>query len=681
MADLSRLLRPTSIAVIGGGWGLAVVQECLKMGFAGKIWPVHPTRSKIEGLPCYPSLSALPAAPDAAFVAVNRQATVDVVGALSAMGAGGAVCFASGFAEAEDDRAAGAALQDRLVGAARAMPLIGPNCYGLINYLDRALLWPDQHGGRPRHSGVALLTQSSNVLINLTMQRRGVPIAYCLTAGNQAQTGLPDLARAVLTDDRVTALGIHVEGISDVSAWEEMATQARRANKPIVALKVGRSQQAQAATVSHTASLAGDTAASSAFFRRLGIAEVRTLPEMLETLKLLHVHGPLPGRAVSSMSCSGGEASLIADAAEGTGVWFPELQPDHARAVRETLSDMVTIANPLDYHTFVWGDAARMAETYSAVVSGPFDLNLLVYDYPRADRTETAAWDCGHDAIRSAQSRTGARVAVVSSLPDTMDEARADELMAAGIAPLCGFDEALGAVDRAAAVHDAWSLPTPEALLATGSADLGSEVLEEAEAKALLSAAGLNVPAGEAVSTPHDAAVVAGTMGFPVVLKGMGIGHKTEAGAVKLNLESAEAVQAAASQMQTMNGFLVERMIAGAVAELIVGIVKSPPYGYALVLGAGGVLTELLDETRTLLLPAPRRDVEEALASLKVGKILAGYRGRAAADRDAVIDAIMAVQAFVAGLDGALDELDINPLIATPDGAYVADALMRISRR
>ncbi|MEM9141034.1 MAG: CoA-binding protein, partial [Pseudomonadota bacterium] len=249
MKDLSRLLRPKSIAVVGGGWGLAVVEQCQKMAFDGAVWPVHPTRDQIHGLPCYRSVDALPEAPDAVFVGVNRHATIETVRALAARGAGGAVCFASGFAEAEDDRAAGADLQAALLAAAGDMPILGPNCYGLINYVDGALLWPDQHGGARVDGGVALLTQSSNMLINLTMQRRSLPVAYCLTAGNQAQTGLAEIGLAMLEDPRVSALGLHIEGVGDVRAFEAMAMRARALGKPIVAMKVGRSEQAQAATI------------------------------------------------------------------------------------------------------------------------------------------------------------------------------------------------------------------------------------------------------------------------------------------------------------------------------------------------------------------------------------------------------------------------------------------------
>lgn len=220
MARLERLLRPRSIAVIGGGtWCRNVIAQCRKIGFTGAVWPVHPHQGTIGDLPAFARVEDLPAAPDAAFVGINRDATIAAVAALARRGAGGAVCFASGFREAQTETGGGADHQAALVRAAGAMPILGPNCYGFLNYLDGVALWPDQHGGRRADRGVAIVTQSSNIALNLTMQDRGLPLAYIVTVGNQAQHGLADVALALLADDRVTALGLHIEGIADLGAF------------------------------------------------------------------------------------------------------------------------------------------------------------------------------------------------------------------------------------------------------------------------------------------------------------------------------------------------------------------------------------------------------------------------------------------------------------------------------
>lgn len=677
--DLSRLFRPRRIAVIGGGaWGPAVVEQCQKMGFSGEIWPVHPSRAEMHGMPCFSSIDALPDAPDATFIGVNRHLTIEAVTALAARGAGGAVCFASGFAEAEDDRAAGAELQAQLVEAAGKMPILGPNCYGVINYLDGALLWPDQHGGQRTTEGVAIIGQSSNMLINMTMQRRGLPMAYIAAAGNQAQTGLADMAMAVMDDPRVTAIGLHIEGISDVRAFEAMAARARELGKPIIALKVGRSEQAQAATISHTASLTGADAVGRAFLHRLGIATVATIPELLESLKLAHVHGGLSGRTLSSMSCSGGEAAMVADAAMGRDVDFRPLSAAEKTRIGATLGPLVTVANPLDYHTFIWGDRERLTETYAAMLGCGFDLSLLILDFPREDRCSGVSWQPTVDAIRDATARTGAAAAVVASLPEGMPESRATELIAAGIAPMCGLDETLAAAEACALFAEASARPAPAPVLAPGIVLDDGGLLDEAEAKSLLASYGLPVPEGRNAATSAEAAEAALALGFPIALKALGIAHKTEAGAVALGLDCADAVREAAEAMPDCSGFLVEKMVTGAIAELLLGITRDP-HGLALTIGAGGILTELLADSVTLMLPATEDEIRAAIQGLKSAALLTGFRGRKAADLDAIIAAVMALQSFAKAHAGRLIELDINPLIATANGALAADALIRLA--
>ena len=295
-----RLVRPRSVAVIGGREAARVAEQCDRMGFDGALWPVHPRRGTVAGRTAFRSVAELPAAPDAVFIGVNRHATVDAVADLSRVGAGGAVCYASGFLEAND----GGALQRDLIEAAGEMPIVGPNCYGLINFLDGVPLWPDQHGGRrlgPNERGVAIVTQSSNIGVSLTMQQRGLPIAYLVTAGNQAQLGISGLASALLDDERVSAVGLYVEGFDSVAGFEMLAHRARERTVPVVVIKTGRSERARASNLTHTASIAGSDAGAGAFLRRLGFARMHGIPEFVEALKLLNVHGVLGGARVGAM--------------------------------------------------------------------------------------------------------------------------------------------------------------------------------------------------------------------------------------------------------------------------------------------------------------------------------------------------------------------------------------------
>lgn len=680
-SPLDRLLRPQTIAVFGGREARRVIEQCDRMGFAGKIWPVHPKLDEVLGRRCYRSVADLPSAPDAAFVGVNRMLTVEIVRGLSEAGAGGAVCYASGFSEAMAELADGAELQQALLSAAGGMPILGPNCYGLINGLDGALLWPDQHGMRRIEKGVAILTQSSNIAINLTMQTRGLPIAYMVTAGNQAQTSLADVACALIDDPRVTAIGLHVEGFGDLASLERLAAIARQSRKPVVVLKVGRSEQAKRAAVSHTASLAGSDAVADAVLARLGIGRVQTLPALLETLKLLHVAGPLASHSISSMSCSGGEASLMADAAVGRNVEFPALQPQQLPRLRRVLGEMVTLSNPLDYHTFVWGDVARQTEAFSAMFEGGYALNLVVLDFPRGDRCDASEWVMTADAVIAASSATGALAGLLATLPENMPEPIAKRLMANGIAAFSGIDEAIIAAEVAAGIGQAWQAPPPPPLLDVPSSDGEIETLTEADAKAELAACGLPVPRGLQAFSPREAAEQAERLGFPVVLKGLGIAHKTEAGAVALNLWDIEAVSKAAAEMPPNAGYLVEKMIDPPVAELIVGAVRDPVFGLSLTLGAGGIFVELLEDSVILPLPATKTEIHTAISRLKLAKLLNGYRGRPRGDVEAAVAVISAAADYVVKNASCLEELDINPLMVLPEGRGVAAVDVLIRRR
>ncbi|UWQ41296.1 acetate--CoA ligase family protein [Leisingera aquaemixtae] len=670
--DLSRLFRPKSIAVIGGGaWCRLVIEQCRKMGFDGAIWPVHPKAEDVAGLPAFKDADSLPEAPDAAFIGVNRFATIEVVRALSARGAGGAVCFASGFLEAAAEDAEGAGLQAQLLDAAGEMPFLGPNCYGFINYLDGALLWPDQHGGQRAEKGVALVTQSSNIAINLTMQKRGLPLAYVVTAGNQAQSGIAAIGEALLEDDRVTALGLHIEGFGDLRAFEALAARARELGKPIIALKVGKSAEAQAATVSHTASLAGGDAGAGALLARLGIPRLEDLPSFLETLKLLHVTGRLPSNRIATISCSGGEASLAADTGHTRNVVFPPLNDRQKTDLRDALGPMVALANPLDYHTYIWRDSEAMTKAFSAMMDPQLAMTMLIVDFPREDRCDASDWECTIQAAIGSRERTGANVGLVATLPELLPEAVAARLMEAGVVPFCGLSEAIAACEAA-------SLPLPETpvplLLPTPAVE--PDLVPEADAKWQLASYGLRVPRSKRAASATNARAVAVDVGFPVVLKGEGVAHKTEAGAVVLNLNSGQEVSDAAFSMPASR-FLVEEMVTGAVAELLIGVVKDPAHGFVMTLAAGGTLTELMEDSASFLLPASDADIEAALQSLRIAKLLDGYRGAPAADREAILRAIRAVEAYVMENALGLEEIEINPLLCTPADAVAADALMR----
>jgi acetyl-CoA synthetase len=672
--SLSRLLFPRSIVFVGGNECAIAIRRTMELGFGGHIYAVHPKREHLSGVLTRPTVDGLPEPVDAAFIAVKREATIDIVRSLRAQGCGGAVIYAAGFAEAGDT-----GLQEELLAAADGMPLMGPNCYGFINSLARAALWPDEHGVKPVAKGVAIITQSGNIACNLTFTKRALPLAAVFTIGNQADVDMARMVEALAEDDRITAIGLHIEGLKDVPAFARACERARHFRKPVVVLKTGRSEQGAKVAMSHTSSLAGADSLYDALFERLGVARMTSVTAFVETLKFLHFGVTRGGRLVS-LSCSGGEAALTADLAMGRAISYPPFDPHTRARVSDTLNEFVSIDNPLDYHTFIWNDEQKLTNTFTAVLAGGFDVGMLILDTPTQEHMNPDAWFKTARAFRVGALLNGARAAVVATLPECMPLQMADDLALSGIAPMFGLDDALTAFEAAAMIGQNWArtdmLPSVDAVRqAAGPVS----TLTEFEAKQLLRGRGLTVPDGEEC-TIAEAPVVAARIGFPVTLKiaSADIAHKSDVGGVALNLHAEAEAKAAAEGMRSLgNTVLVERMVKGAIAELIIGITRDPQFGLALVVGAGGVLTELLKDSVALLLPTNEAEIRRALPRLKIWKLIAGFRGKKG-DAEAVVRAINAVANFAQNYAASLEELDVNPLLVLPDGAIAVDALIRM---
>lgn len=689
---LTRLLRPRSLAIVGGKAAEEAVRQCRALGFSGPIWPVNPKRDQMGGLPCFADLAALPNAPDAVFIAAPAPATIALAGDLA--GAGGAICYAADFAESGE---IGQTRQAELLAAAGGVPLIGPNCYGMLNLFDRVALWPDQHGCLPIEAdpngarGVAIISQSGNLALNFTMQARGLPIGYVISVGNCADVTPADLIEALIKDARVSAIGLHLEGLGSVARFSEACLAARTAGVPLVALKTGASAKGAALTLSHTSSLAGADALCDALFARYGVARAHDPARFLETLKLLHVAGPLRGRRITSASCSGGEASLTADLAERAGLETPDFPPMTQDRLEAVLGPRVHVANPLDYHTYIWGDAAAQTACFAGMFSADFEASLLILDFPRADRCTSPDWDVTLAAFLAAMQAhppaKGTVRIVASSLAENLPEAVAAQLVDQGIMPAGGLSEALHAVAAAAEIGAAWAQPAPAALPdAPPLLPSAPKTWDEVRSKAALSARGVPVPRGRLLTLTELERLCADEAEplpapFPLVLKAVGadLAHKTELGGVALGLSSRADLIVAGRRMGGLSDtFLIEEMVSGAIAELIIGVGRDPQFGLFMTLGAGGIFVELLRQVEQVLLPASRADIAAALARLPLSAVLTGYRGRAGCDMPALLDAIEAVAAFALTHSDSLEELDVNPLLALPQGAVAVDALIRM---
>jgi acetate---CoA ligase (ADP-forming) len=678
---LKRLLAPRHIALIGGQWADAAAAAARAIGYGGEVWRVHPSRPSTAQSRYFRSVDELPQAPDAAFIAAPNHEVPAIAGALARRGAGGFVCFAAGFSET--GTAAGQRLTADLESAAGALPYFGPNCYGFINLFDGAALWPDQVVGARPARGVALICQSGTISLNLLFNQRSLPIGYLISVGNQTRLAVEDLIDTLVDDPRVSAFGLYIEGIKDAAGFARAAARARAAGKPIALVKAGRTEAAARTARSHTGALAGADGAFDAFCRQAGIARCDSLATLCETLKVLHTGGPLSGRRMLIMGASGGDMAMTADAARQLALEFPAFSPATTARLADLLSDRVTLANPFDFHTHIWFDRPRLHSLFSIVHGAGYDSVGLMVDSPPEDQADPASYVACIEEFIAAYPGLPARAAVLSSLPESISAGTRARCLAAGVTPLQGQREALEALDNAAAIGAAWArgaaveLCRPQAGRTTRA-----RTLPEDEGKAALAAHGVPIPRSQTV-TPDKAARSAIALGFPVVMKAAGaIEHKSDIGGVILDVRTAAAATAAAERLSRISGtLLVEEMVTDGVAEILVGVTVDRQFGVLLVLGAGGVLAELLHDTATLLPPFTAAAVEAALNGLGIGRLLSGFRGRPPGDMPALVRAVLACARYATENVDRLLELDLNPVIVRPAGLGVVavDALVRLA--
>lgn len=689
LANIRRLLKPRHICIIGGQAMSDSIRRCAQAGFAGEIWVVNPKYEELGGRKCYPSVAALPEAPDATFIAVPREATIETLKELNARGAGGAICYAAGFAEVGGE---GVGLQKQLIEAAGDLAVVGPNCYGILNYLDGIALWPTGHNGVRVETGCALVAQSGNIALNLTCNDRSVPFAYVITSGNQVVLNVADFVDALADDPKVTAIGLYIEAVSDIAAFSRAAAKALKNGKPLIALKAGKSELGSQLAMSHTSSLAGSDRMYDALFDRLGVIRVHSIPDLLETMKLISIAGLPKGKSLAVFTCSGGDGLMTADLAEELDVPLNPHSAEQVADLKQQLPNFASVTNPLDYNTSLWSHEDLLTKCFGTVMRGDYDAGMLILDYATDGEASEKACDASVNAIMSACAAHGKMPIVTATLPELLPAKTRDRMALRHAAPMQGLPEAMRAFAAAARFADQRAHLTgasAEELIipSTPHLDGPTRIVSEHDAKLALAKFGLQSPASRIVA-PADAAKAAAGLGFPVVVKVAApvIAHKTEAGAVAVNLKSEAEVEAAIARMHAsvaaykpglkIEKVLVEAMVRDVVAELIIGVKRDPQFGLALVVGAGGILVEMVEDSALLLLPTNRATVEKAIHGLKIAKLLRGYRGKPAGDIDAVVNAVMAVASYAEAHRGDLVELDVNPLMVLTKGAVAVDALI-----
>lgn len=695
MVSLGRLLRPKSIAYIGGSQIAGPIRASKRAGYRGEIFVVNPTRQEIEGVRCVPSVADLPAAPDAAVIGLSPDRSIGITEVLANTGAGGAVVMSSGFAELGTQE--GRDRQMRLKAAAGDMPLLGPNCMGLINQFSGAAVWgDDNHIERQDGPAAAIISQSGALLIGMTNVELAFPLGYAISLGNQAVTSMTDCIHSVLEDERIQAIGLYVEGMDDGEAFGRACLAALQRGVPVIALKGGDGAEGSKVSLSHTAAMVMERDIWEAFCQRFGIVEVSSPKALVETLKLLTVAGLPSGNRVSIVSYSGGLNGLAATRAIRDGLTLPMPSEPNQRLLEKDLPETVAINNPLDLNIpFRASDGGismqntqGVADALIAFSSGVSDQLVFFIDVPRPGGNGLdRVWCDSLEALITARNELGVPVSVAGILPEGLPVEFRRHMSANGVAALSGYSEtmeALAASVRLSANCRSLQSESPPALLSFSSEKPQPTMLNEHESKNALSFFGLNVP-DHAICAVANAAGTAEAIGFPVAAKVLSssIAHKARLGGVALDLKDGDQVEKACERMirrvasaqsgHEVSHLLIERMIDNPDAEIIIGIKRHPAMGLALVTGRGGSDVEDMAQFVTTLLPLTGGALERIISKLGLSQHPAANELRTAC---------LAVANYALANHNELVTLDVNPVILTRDGRAVAgDALIYLSKK
>jgi acyl-CoA synthetase (NDP forming) len=688
--DLQRLMAPASIAVVGatdrpGSYAAETLLNLEAIGFPGPVWGVNPRRTEVLGRPCVPSVAELPEAVDAVVVAIPAAGVSEAVQQAGARGCGGAVIFSAGFAEVPG----GVALQADLVAAARRyqLPVCGPNGNGIVSPGRRVALWGDALG--PLQAGpVALVSQSGNVAVNALSSRRGLHFHTVIASGNQAVLSAADYLQFLAGEEGVRSVALYLEDDGGPGLCDALAACAD-GGVAVAVLKVGSSAIGARAAAAHSGALAGDQRVFRSLVAEAGAAWADDVHELLELAKTLAGRrrrgwaGSDSPRGLAIMTCSGGDSAQGADEAAQLGLELAPLSPATRARLAELLPSAATAANPLDYTSMVWGDARALSELVRALGEDPaIGLVLVFYDQPAGLTGAMAqSWRDVRDGVMQGAALSPVGTLVSSTLPELLDDAAAAELTAAGVPAAAGLRTGLRCARALLAPGEADPARLRAiAARARGRVSRDGAWLPEHAAKQRLREAGVPVPDGRVVIDGDDAVRALAELQPSIALKvsAAGVQHKSELGGVALGLQSAHEVREAYARLATLaaehGGVVLAEAMAPAGVELIVaahddGVVP------ALVLGLGGIWTELLNDVAVVPLPADLARVRAALLTLRGAPLLLGARGGSAVDLDAVASLAVAVGELVAS-DQA-DLVECNPVLAGPGGAIAVDAAVR----
>ena len=702
--DLSPLLNPKAIAVVGasdrhGSAGRLVLENLRHLGYQGAVYAVHPKHKRVLGFPCYPDLDSLPGPLDSVAVLLAAEKVLPTLEAAVKAGAQAAWVLGSGFAEAGPE---GEARQAELTRFAEETGLMvcGPNCIGVANLVDRVATYSVALSPATRAGGVSAVVQSGAICLGLANAAR-FGFRYLISSGNEAVLDSADYIGYLASDPHTRVIIAFVEGIRSPQKFVAAAQAAVEAGKPLLLVKVGRSEAARQAVQAHTGSLAGSDAVCDAVFSHLGVMRLDTLDELVEAA-VLFLTCPLPqGEGVGLLSLSGGQIGLVADLAQDLGLEFPPFSEEAQQSLVRILPPYSPIVNPLD----AWG-SGDLERTYPAcveVASRERDIHLLAVsrDTPpkAAPREVEQSLAVAEAAVRAARE-TGKPVLVFSNLSTGFQPEAKKVLDEGGVPYLQGTRETLRAIQafvryagfrrRMGKPMDAGCLSPPD--LPDWRRRLQGG-LSEVEGRALLAAYGIPGPREAVATTTKEAAKAAQHIGYPVVLKilSLDIQHKTEINGVRVGLYDEAAVVTAFRQVMEaarrhhpqarLEGVVIQEMIPAGEVEVILGVLRDPDFGPVVVFGSGGVLVELLEDSSLRLPPLSCEEALEMIHETRGARLLHGFRGRPLADVDALADALVRLSQLAVDLGDLIAALDINPLMVLPRGQGVraVDALVEVT--
>jgi acyl-CoA synthetase (NDP forming) len=693
---IEALVKPRSVAIVGAtdraGPARSVIESLGALGFAGAIYPVNPKYPTVMNHACYPSLTDLPEAPDVVVFSIRNPLIPEQIRLAIKRGARAAVIYDSGFAELGED---GAKLQNEIAGLCReaGMAVCGPNCMGILNPPARVTTYKQTiMNPAPIAGNVGVISQSGSVVIAMLSDLRRFGISLSVSAGNEAVTRTVDYIEYLIDDPNTTVIATFTESVREPERYVAALDRAADAGKPVVVLKVGRTERTQRAITSHTGGLAGSSRVFSEVLRAHRAIEVEDLDEMTEVLAVCQGERWPRGRGISVITGSGGLAEMILDNATAIGLDLPPLTPAERTDAERVIGRITGDGNPFD----AWGNgnyAVNLPHAMS-VVDKSDNIQSVVYCSDTSD-----SGHIGHPGrvlenvkMLAEQAKDSQKpYYLLSTRSGVMNAAQAKALRECGLVQIGGTRQGLAALDRVGR----WMTGRPKLRAASSGAreplPAGRATINELEAKRLLTAYGVPVAREQRVETADEARAAARAIGYAVVLKALSdeIPHKTEHGLVAVDVKSEADLAAAFARMRARIdamtprprdvAFLVQEFVADGV-EVFAGVSRDPDFGLSIAFGLGGTAIEVTRDFALRMLPLAQGDAEAMIAETRAAAMLGAVRGRPAADVKSLAACLYALSDFASAHAETLAEIDLNPIKALPTGCVVVDALI-VARR